>query len=199
MVTKQIQLWAACMTVAAVVAVVPSAQAQVGAPAGKQDQADRPNQPNRADQNQNQTNRTDVNVNRQNSNATTSDRNAKKRSSYKASELMGLNIRATNDDNVGEVKDLMINRDGKIAYAAISFGGFLGIGDKMFAVPFEALQIVAVGDDAPYAHLDVTEQTLKNRQGFDKDNWPEKADQSFMQSGGQRPVDRAAADPAAPR
>lgn len=188
MVTKRTQLWAACLF-----SLTAVAHAQV--PVGTPNQADRPK---RADQDQTQSNRTDVDVNRQNTNTAASDRSVKNRVGYKASELMGLNIRSTNDDNVGEVKDLMIGRDGKIAYAAVSFGGFLGIGDKMFAVPFDALKIVSAGDDAPYAHLDVTEQTLKNRQGFDKDNWPEKADQSFMQSGGQRQAERPATD-AVPR
>jgi len=107
-------------------------------------------------------------------------RMANEKTAFKASELMGLNIRSTNDENVGEVKDLRILPDGKIGYAVVSFGGFLGIGDKLFAVPFEALHIVKSSDNKLYAHLDVTEQTLKAKQGFDKDHWPDKADETFM-------------------
>jgi sporulation protein YlmC with PRC-barrel domain len=138
-----------------------TALAQVVPPV-QQNPADRPNQANRTDK---------VNP---------SDRTTVDTKAFKASEILGLNIKSTNDQNVGEVKDLRIQRDGKIAYAVVSFGGFLGIGDKLFAVPFEALHIVKSNDDKLYAHLDVTEQTLKSKQGFDKDHWPEKADESFM-------------------
>lgn len=138
-----------------------SALAQVAPPA-QQNPADRPNQANRTDK------------------AKPADRNATEVKGFKASEILGLNIKSTNDENVGEVKDLRIGRDGKIAYAVVSFGGFLGIGDKLFAVPFEALHIVKSSDDKYYAHLDVTEQTLKNKQGFDKDHWPDRADDSFI-------------------
>jgi hypothetical protein len=110
----------------------------------------------------------------------TSDRMLSEKTGFKASEIIGLNIRSTNDENIGEVKDFRIEPNGKIAYAVVSFGGFLGIGDKLFAVPFEALHILKTNDNKYYAHLDVTEQTLKNKQGFDKDHWPEKADASFL-------------------
>ena len=107
----------------------------------------------------------------------------------KASDLIGMNVRsAGGDDNVGSINDLMIDHTGQVKYVAVSFGGFLGMGDKLFAVPMEAIEFVKVGDDDDadvYARIDVSEQTLKERQGFDKDNWPTEADRSFV-TGGQR-------------
>jgi hypothetical protein len=97
----------------------------------------------------------------------------------KASELIGMNVRGREgDDNVGSINDLVIGADGRINYAAVSFGGFLGMGDKLFAVPFEAIDVVKTDDDA-YARIDVTEETLKEKKGFNQENWPTEADRTF--------------------
>lgn len=97
----------------------------------------------------------------------------------KASEVVGMNVRGLNgDDNIGSINDLVIGHDGRVSYAAVSFGGFLGMGDKLFAVPIEALEFVKTNSDA-YARIDVTEETLKSKHGFDQDNWPTEADRSF--------------------
>ncbi len=112
--------------------------------------------------------------------------------SCKASELIGLNVRGkTGDDDIGEISDLMIGRDGRIVYAAVSFGGFLGMGDKMFAVPFGAVDMVRDGDDDMYARIDVTEETLEKKEGFDQDHWPEMASKSFRMRATPRAGNRA--------
>lgn len=101
------------------------------------------------------------------------------RHTCKASEVIGLNVRGVQgDENIGSINDLVIGHDGRVKYAAVSFGGFLGMGDKLFAVPFEAIDFVKTDDDA-YARIDVTEETLKQKKGFNQDNWPESADRSF--------------------
>jgi PRC-barrel domain len=125
--------------------------------------------------------------------ATTTDE-ARHRNAYKASELLGLNIRGREgDDDIGEISDLMIGHDGKVVYAAVSFGGFLGLGDKMFAVPFEAVEIVRTDDDI-YARMDVSEETLKNMEGFNQDNWPEQPNRNFRSHVGQRHAELPATD-----
>ncbi len=97
----------------------------------------------------------------------------------KASELIGLNVRGVDsDDDVGSIKDLVIGSDGRVKYAAVSFGGFLGMGDKLFAVPFQAIDFVKTGNDH-FARIDVTEATLKEKHGFNQDHWPTEADRSF--------------------
>jgi hypothetical protein len=97
----------------------------------------------------------------------------------KASELVGMNVRGVDgDDNIGSINDLVIGCDGRVKYAAVSFGGFLGMGDKLFAVPFESIDFVKTDDDA-FARIDVTEETLKEKKGFNQENWPEKADSTF--------------------
>ncbi len=90
-----------------------------------------------------------------------------------------MNVRGVDgDESIGSINDLVIGQDGQVKYAAVSFGGFLGMGDKLFAVPFGAIDWVKTDDDA-YARIDVTEETLKEKKGFNQDNWPEDADSSF--------------------
>jgi hypothetical protein len=73
-------------------------------------------------------------------------------------------------EHLGKIEDLMIDlENGRIAYAVLSFGGFLGIGNKLFAVPWEALSV------RPHEHafaLEVSKETLEKTKGFDQDDWP---------------------------
>jgi sporulation protein YlmC with PRC-barrel domain len=73
-------------------------------------------------------------------------------------------------EDLGKIEELMIDlENGRIAYAVLSFGGFLGMGDKLFAIPWQALSL------RPHEHsftLDIPKNVLENAEGFDKDNWP---------------------------
>ena len=73
-------------------------------------------------------------------------------------------------ENLGKIEELMIDlQDGRIAYAVLSFGGFLGMGNKLFAIPWNALTLRA------HEHaflLDIPKETLEKAEGFDKDHWP---------------------------
>jgi hypothetical protein len=73
-------------------------------------------------------------------------------------------------EHLGKIEDLMIDlENGRIAYAVLSFGGFLGFGNKLFAVPWEALSV------RPHEHafaLDVNKEILEKAEGFDKEDWP---------------------------
>jgi hypothetical protein len=73
-------------------------------------------------------------------------------------------------EHLGKIEDLMIDlENGRVAYAILTFGGFLGFGNKLFAVPWEALSV------RPLEHafaLNVSKETLEKAEGFDKDNWP---------------------------
>src|SRR5512134_2067950 len=80
-------------------------------------------------------------------------------------------------EDLGKIEDVMLDvDDGRVAYAVVSFGGFLGIGEKLFAVPWNALQLDA---DNHRFILDVPREKLENAPGFDKSNWPDFADRSF--------------------
>lgn len=99
---------------------------------------------------------------------------------WKASELMGLKVRTTGDEEKGKIKDLMIGPDGRVEYVAVSFGGFLGIGDKLFAVPLDAIHLEWKDNKISHARVDVTEETIKQRKAFDENHWPEQGDRGFL-------------------
>lgn len=88
--------------------------------------------------------------------------------------LEGDDVVNAQGEDLGEIKDIMIDvRSGRVAYAVLSSGGFLGIGDKLFAIPWGALTLDA---DRKCFVLDVDKDRLKNAPGFDKHHWPSMAD-----------------------
>ncbi len=96
------------------------------------------------------------------------------RTTLSASSLIGNDVRNGVGDDLGDVKDIMIDVEtGTIAYAVLDMGGFLGIGNKLFAVPWRALSL---DTDSHEFVLDVDKETLDNAPGFDKDNWPDFSD-----------------------
>ena len=80
-------------------------------------------------------------------------------------------------EDLGKIEHLMIDLErGRIAYAVLSFGGFLGMGDKLFAIPWSALALDTV---EKRFILNVDKELLKRATGFDQDNWPNMADQAW--------------------
>lgn len=99
-----------------------------------------------------------------------------------ASTLRGMDVKNYDNENIGEIQDLMINiENGSVEYAVLSFGGFMGIGDKYFAVPVEALEHSTEGMKEEIM-LDVDKQKLENAPGFDKNDWPTQAGPEFIES-----------------
>ena len=97
----------------------------------------------------------------------------------KASSLIGMKVHGLNgDEKLGSINDLVLSQDGRIKYVAVSFGGVLGMGDKLFAVPFESIDFVKTDKEA-YARIGITAEVLREKQGFNKDTWPAEADHSF--------------------
>ena len=89
----------------------------------------------------------------------------------KASELIGMSVQGTDGKKLGDIKDLVIDpEEGGVEYAVLEFGGFAGIGDKYFAVPWDALQL---DQSNKRLLLDVHKRELKDAPGFDKNNWPD--------------------------
>ena len=95
-----------------------------------------------------------------------------------SSTLIGTDVKSPAGESLGDIKDLMIDlTTGRVAYAVVSFGGLLGIGSKLFAVPLRALQQNA--QDKSFT-LKTTKEALDNAHGFDKDHWPDFADRSWQ-------------------
>lgn len=94
------------------------------------------------------------------------------------SKYIGKAVYNHQNEKIGDIEDLVMDGGyNRISYAVLSFGGFLGMGDKYFAIPWTALEHRQGQDDRLF--LDVTEERLDNAPGFDKDNWPNTADSSF--------------------
>lgn len=97
-----------------------------------------------------------------------------------ASTLQGTSVKNPEGEDLGKIEDLTIDLDkGNIGYAVLSFGGFLGMGDKLFAVPWRALQ---VDTDNECIRLNTSKEQLKKAPGFDKNHWPDFADAKFRKT-----------------
>src|SRR6202795_72839 len=91
-----------------------------------------------------------------------------------AKTLIGDSVVNASGEKLGRIEAIMLDvTTGRIAYAVLSFGGFLGMGAKLFAVPWSALTLDA-GEKRFI--LGVSKDRLKNAPGFDKDHWPSMAD-----------------------
>lgn len=74
-------------------------------------------------------------------------------------------------ETIADVKDLMIDLEtGRVAYLVVSYGGFLGMGDKLFAIPWSA---VRVDQHDQAVVIDLDQDLLAAAPGFDKDEWPD--------------------------
>lgn len=96
-----------------------------------------------------------------------------------ADTLNGNDVFNEQDEDLGDIKEFMLDMStGRVSYAVLSFGGFLGMGDKLFAVPWDALKLDTVNKRFV---LNVDKARLENAPGFDKDNWPNMSDQAWAQ------------------
>jgi len=91
-----------------------------------------------------------------------------------ADTLIGDSVVNGAEDDLGDIKEIMLDmQTGQVAYAVLAFGGFLGIGEKLFAVPWQALHLDTANKRMV---LNVEKERLKNAPGFDKDAWPDMSD-----------------------
>lgn len=91
----------------------------------------------------------------------------------RASKIIGTDVKNSQGQNLGKVKELVLDPEtGQVVYAVVSFGGVLGVGDKLFAVPWRVLSWTR---DKEYYILNVDKDTLKKAPGFDKKHWPDSA------------------------
>jgi sporulation protein YlmC with PRC-barrel domain len=98
---------------------------------------------------------------------------------YRVDQVRGLPVRNLQGEELGEVEDVVIDLStGKVRYAAMSFGGFLGVGDKLFAVPWMATTL-RYEDGEPFMVVDATKEKLEKATGFNKDAWPDFGSEKF--------------------
>jgi sporulation protein YlmC with PRC-barrel domain len=97
-----------------------------------------------------------------------------------SSTISGDKVVNRQGEDLGDIKDLMIDVDsGRVAYAVLEFGGLLGMGSKLFAVPLSAMQI----DTENHRFIfDKDKDALETAPGFDKDHWPDFSDREWGSS-----------------
>lgn len=98
---------------------------------------------------------------------------------FGARTFLGDEVYNRREDRLGTLKEFMLDlNSGRICYAVMSSGGFLGIGEKLFAIPWRALTLDA--ENVCFV-LDIAEERLMNSPGFDKRHWPDMNDAAWVQ------------------
>ncbi|WP_446811366.1 PRC-barrel domain-containing protein [Methylomonas sp. 2BW1-5-20] len=98
-------------------------------------------------------------------------------SPVKASNIIGTPIANPKGESLGDIKEVVIDpNSGRVAYAVVSFGGFLSMGEKLFAIPFSAFEYNLSKNQ--YI-LDVSKERLEKAPGFDADHWPSMEDEQW--------------------
>ena len=91
-----------------------------------------------------------------------------------ADTLIGDSVVNGVEEDLGDIKEIMLDMNtGQVAYVVLAFGGFLGMHEKLFAVPWQALHLDTVNHRFV---LNVEKERLKTAPGFNKDAWPDMSD-----------------------
>jgi len=102
-----------------------------------------------------------------------------------ASKIIGETVVNRQYEDLGKIHELVIDaKKGCMAYAVLSFGGFLGMGNKLFAIPWSAFEFAkpenSLIESANMLMLNVDKEKLKAAPGFDQDaKWPDFADRAW--------------------
>jgi len=94
--------------------------------------------------------------------------------------IIGAKVVNASKEDLGKIEDVVIDtRTSVVAYAILSFGGFLGLGDKHFAIPWRVLDFHAAEG---YAVLKLDKERLKNAPGFKAGEWPDMSTKEWVNS-----------------
>ena len=96
--------------------------------------------------------------------------------SHRVSKVIGSEVRNKSGDKIGDIRDLMVDDHGTIKLAIVSTGGFLGVGDRLHAVPWDVLTLGPKDDHI----LDIDKAHLQATPGFTSKTWPNLGDDHWM-------------------
>ena len=97
-----------------------------------------------------------------------------------AGTLTGSDVKNPQGEKLGQIEEIMISLDsGHVSYAVLSFGGFMGMGDKLFAVPWSKFR---PNPEDESMTLNVAKETLQKAPGFDKNDWPDLTQPDWHQN-----------------
>lgn len=92
-------------------------------------------------------------------------------------DVVGVNVKNLNDQDLGEIKEIVLEKlTGKVRYLVLSFGGFMGMGNKLFAIPWNAIHYDTKKDAFV---LNMAKEKLQNAPGFEKDQYPDFEDTAW--------------------
>lgn len=95
-------------------------------------------------------------------------------------EIIGVYVKNRAKEDLGEIYEIMLDKNtGKVSYVVLESGSFLGMGGKLFAIPWQAINY---DPNEQCFILNVNREKLKNAPGFDKNNWPNISDRSWGES-----------------
>ena len=98
-------------------------------------------------------------------------------SPVKASGIIGTKVVNPKAESLGDIKEIVIDPStGRVAYVVVSFGGFLGMSEKLFAIPFSSFEYNLANNE--YV-LHVPKERLENAPGFDPEHWPAMSDEKW--------------------
>jgi sporulation protein YlmC with PRC-barrel domain len=96
--------------------------------------------------------------------------------SLPSKKLVGSNVQNNKNETVGSIEDIVVDLEsGKVDYVALSVGGVLGIGDKLFAIPFRELHTSHDKNNNVVFTMNISKEKLEKAPGFDKNTWPDFA------------------------
>jgi sporulation protein YlmC with PRC-barrel domain len=93
-----------------------------------------------------------------------------------ADNLIGTTVYGSDDNNIGEINDIVLNKDGKVDAVVIDVGGFLGMGEKPVAVGFDNLQFMTDKDGNKYLYTNLTKEQLDQAIAYDKGTYADQRD-----------------------
>jgi len=88
----------------------------------------------------------------------------------RVSDILSITVQNRRGEKLGTIQDLLVGADGRLKYAILSHGGFLGIGDMLIPIPFDALMANVQNG---VAVLDMDKQALEVALSFESKTWPE--------------------------
>ncbi|HTV69463.1 MAG TPA: PRC-barrel domain-containing protein [Rhizobiaceae bacterium] len=98
----------------------------------------------------------------------------------RAEELVGTTVYGANDENIGEIGDVVLSTDGKIDAIVLDVGGFLGVGEKEVAVGMDNLAFMTDKDGNKYLYTTFSKEQLDAQPAYDASTWAEKRDEQRL-------------------
>ena len=94
-----------------------------------------------------------------------------------AESFVGTTVYGANEENIGEIGDVVLSQDGKVESVIIDVGGFLGVGEKPVAVGMDNLTFMADEDGDQYLYTTFTKEQLDAAPAYDESTYAEKRDE----------------------